>query len=84
VTSDLANTSADAPEGPQSGASWRVVANRCHSGACPTVYQNHSGDLRVQGYAVIPEQVGVTLPAGVALVEIPSHLLAEALREIGN
>jgi hypothetical protein len=36
----------------------------------------------VQGFSVSAGQVGVDLPAGESLVEIPAALLAEALRNL--
>jgi hypothetical protein len=60
----------------------RVVANLCNSSSCPTIYQNDSGTLVVQGYVVPAGIPGVEVPSGEALVEIPAALLAEALRNI--
>lgn len=63
-------------------APLRPVANRCTSGNCPTVYMSGAGTLVVQGYAVSGELAGVDLPAGESLVEIPLHLLTEAVRNL--
>lgn len=41
-----------------------------------------AGTLVVQGYAVSGELAGVDLPAGESLVEIPLHLLTEAVRNL--
>jgi hypothetical protein len=61
----------------------RPIANICASGFCPTVYQTQRGTLVIQGSAVTPEQVGVDMPVGESLVEIPRALLIEALRNLG-
>ena len=60
----------------------RVVANLCNTGSCPTIYENESGTLLVQGYTVPAEHHGIDVPAGEMLVEIPAALLAEALRNL--
>ncbi|MEV4352416.1 hypothetical protein AB0J83_48825 [Actinoplanes sp. NPDC049596] len=60
--------------------SLRVIANKCTSGMCPTVYQTDVGSLVVQGYAVSAELSGIDLPAGEQLVEIPFELLDEVVR----
>jgi hypothetical protein len=63
-------------------APLRPVANRCSSGNCPTVYLSRSGTLVVQGYAVSADRVGVDLPEGETLVEIPLDLLSDAFRHL--
>lgn len=57
-----------------------LVTSLCGSGTCPTVYRTDRGTVVVQGYAVAPAQVGIDLPAGEQLVEIPADLLAAALQ----
>ena len=64
-------------------AHLRPIANVCTSGSCPTVYENGTGSLVVQGFVISAEQAGVAVPSGEALVEIPAALLAEALRNLG-
>jgi hypothetical protein len=56
----------------------------CNTGACPTVYETGSGSssVVVQGFTVSAAQVGIDLPEGETLVEIPRELLAEALRNL--
>jgi hypothetical protein len=73
-----ANESSD-PTAPHS-VRLEVVANLCASSSCPTVYRTSNNTLVVQGYAVRPEDVGVAVPDGELLVEIPLELLAEAAR----
>lgn len=58
------------------------MANRCTSGACPTVYVDDAGAAVVQGYVVSAEDVGIDVPDGVTLVEIPFGLLPEAVRNL--
>jgi hypothetical protein len=58
------------------------VASLCGVGECPTVYTTHRNTIVVQGYAVAPEDAGVTTPAGEFLVEIPASLLALAAAEL--
>jgi hypothetical protein len=57
-----------------------LVTSLCGSGTCPTVYRTDRGTLVVQGYTVTPNNVGLDLPAGEQLVEIPADLLAAAMR----
>jgi hypothetical protein len=57
-----------------------LVTSLCGSGTCPTVYRTDRGTLVVQGYIVTPDNVGVDLPAGEQLVEIPADLLAAAMQ----
>lgn len=72
---------AAAPSGAQA---WtlRTIANRCASGACPTIYDKDGGSLVVQGFAVTPQQAGIDVPDGELLVEIPRALLEEAFRNL--
>ena len=60
----------------------QVVANLCSGGSCPTIYRTDQGTLVVQGYKVA-DGIGVDVPDGEALVEIPFELLAEAVRAVG-
>lgn len=62
--------------------SLQVIAGRCSSGACPTIYRTDSGTLVVQGRIVPGERTGFDVPDGETLVEIPAELLAEALRNL--
>jgi hypothetical protein len=65
-----------------------AIANRCSSGACPTIYTTDSIDeggletVVVQGFAVSAQRAGVDVPAGELLVEIPRALLEEAVRNL--
>ncbi len=54
------------------------VATLCGNGTCPTVYKTNRGTLVIQGYAVTVEQVGIDVPAGELLVEIPVDLIKGA------
>jgi len=60
----------------------RAVANLCNSGACPTVYDSGPTSVVVQGFKVSADRVGIDLPEGETLVEIPRELLVEALRNL--
>ena len=54
------------------------VTTLCGNGSCPTVYRTNRGTLVIQGYAVAGDQVGVDLPTGELLVEIPVELWTTA------
>ncbi|MCA2214758.1 hypothetical protein [Jidongwangia harbinensis] len=58
------------------------VTTLCGAGTCPTVYKTNRGTLVVQGYAVTGDQVGVDLPDGELLVEIPVGLIEQAARTV--
>jgi hypothetical protein len=58
------------------------VVTVCGAGSCPTVYRTNRGTLVVQGYAVEGRTVGVDVPAGELLVEIPVGLLEQAARTV--
>ena len=60
----------------------RAVANMCNTGACPTVYDSGPTSVVVQGFKVSADRVGIDLPEGETLVEIPRELLVEALRNL--
>lgn len=65
------------------GTTYRVVANKCASSSCPTVYAaDADAFVVVQGYVVQADQVGVTLPEGETLVRVPLELLSEAVRNL--
>lgn len=57
-----------------------LVTSLCGSGTCPTVYRTDRGTLVVQGYTVAPGNLGLDVPAGEQLVEIPADLLAAVMR----
>jgi hypothetical protein len=50
----------------------------CANDGCPTIYKSDRGTLIVQGYAILPSRVGLDVPDGELLVEIPADLLATA------
>jgi hypothetical protein len=58
------------------------VTTVCGAGSCPTVYRTNRGTFVVQGYAVTGSDVGVDLPDGEFLVEIPADLLEQAARTV--
>ena len=67
----------------QSRGTLRVLAaTRCGTSSCPTVYEGTPGNIVVQGYIVSAASAGVEVPEGEMLVEIPSHLLTEALSKL--
>ncbi|WP_433296462.1 hypothetical protein ACQP2F_38460 [Actinoplanes sp. CA-030573] len=57
----------------------RLIATVCGGGSCPTVYRTDRGTLVIQGYPVSAQAVGVDLPDGEVLVEIPEELLGGAV-----
>ncbi|WP_232323848.1 hypothetical protein [Catenuloplanes japonicus] len=59
-----------------------LAATQCGTSSCPTVYEGTPGNIVVQGYIVPTASTGIDVPEGEMLVEIPSHLLAEALRKL--
>ena len=59
------------------------VTKICGGSSCPTVYRTNRDTYVVQGYTVTADTVGLDLPAGEQLVEIPAELLAEALKAAG-
>ena len=66
----------------------RAIANQCTAGACPTVYVPEAPDLEetamavVQGYVVPSDRVGIDVPEGEVLVQVPVSLLTEAVRNL--
>ncbi|MFE7116376.1 hypothetical protein ACFU99_13250 [Streptomyces sp. NPDC057654] len=57
----------------------RVAGPDCDDDDCPNVYRTKSGSFVVQG-----DMSSVfTPPAGEGLVEIPEHVLREAVRALG-
>ena len=57
-------------------AGLTVIGSLCGgSGSCPTVYRTGHGALVIQGRPVDPGSVGIELPAGEALVEVPEQLI---------
>lgn len=56
-----------------------LLTTICGNGTCPTVYRTNRGTYVVQGY-VVPDRVGVDVPEGELLVEIPAELFQEAAR----
>lgn len=57
-----------------------LVTSLCGNGSCPTVYKTDRGTLVIQGYTVTPQTVGIDVPSGEQLVEIPADLLAAAMQ----
>jgi hypothetical protein len=55
----------------------------CANSSCPTVYRTNRGTYAVQGYALAAEDLGVDLPDGELLVEIPPELLRTAAASLG-
>jgi hypothetical protein len=80
VTTDIGTD--DASLTPHLRKPPRVVANLCSGGSCPTIYKTDQDTLIIQGYK-LTDSVGVEVPDGEALVEIPLELLAEAVKTLG-
>jgi hypothetical protein len=80
VTTDVDTDDASLTSPPRTPL--QVVANLCSGGSCPTIYRTDQGTLVVQGYKVT-DGIGVDIPDGEALVEIPAELLAEAAKFVG-
>jgi hypothetical protein len=53
------------------------VAAGCANDGCPTVWTDDTGRLVIQGAVVDPADVGIDVPDGEQLVEIPAALLQE-------
>lgn len=73
---NVSSSSASAPR------TLEHVTSVCGNGSCPTVYKTDRGTLVIQGYAVAGGQVGVELPAGEMLVEIPVDLIKGAIESL--
>ncbi len=74
-----------APKKAQRNAPLRVLAaTSCGSSTCPTVYEGEPGKVVIQGYIVSAASAGIDVPEGEMLVEIPSHLLIEALNKMSR
>ena len=56
----------------------RLITSLCGSSNCPTVYSSNRGTVVVQGYPVSASAVGIDIPDGEFLVEIPEHILLDA------
>ena len=57
----------------------KIAGANCKDGDCPTVYRTDRGTVAVQGY-----RLGHATPENEAIVEIPTELLAEAVRALGG
>jgi len=66
------------PKGP---VALKHLATFCGAGTCPTLYETDRGTYVVQGY-VVGSDVGIDVPEGESLVEIPAELIAEAVRKL--
>ncbi|GLY07736.1 MULTISPECIES: hypothetical protein [Actinoplanes] len=69
------------------GPRLEILAGQCGSGTCPTVYRAGPERVVVQGYTVTAEDVGVEVPEGERLVEIPVDVLlaaADRVRQNGG
>lgn len=51
----------------------------CGNGPCPAVYETENKTIVVQGFTVNPAKVGIELPPGEMMVEIPRYVLERAL-----
>jgi hypothetical protein len=60
-----------------------LMTTLCASATCPTVYRTDRDTVVIQGYTVVAGDVGVELPEGERLVEIPADLLLAAARDLG-
>lgn len=61
----------------------RKVAGDCDEGTCPAVHVSDRETLVFQGEAV-PAAKGLTLGPGEQAVELPPHLLREALANLAG
>jgi hypothetical protein len=60
----------------------KVAGEECQSGRdCPTVYKTDRGTVAIQGY-VVTDELGRSIPAGEAIVEIPVDLLKRGARVV--
>ncbi|MEU1019499.1 hypothetical protein [Streptomyces sp. NPDC005898] len=57
----------------------RTGGPECDDDDCPNIYRTRSGSFVVQGDL----SNAFTAPAGEALVEIPEHVMREAVRALG-
>lgn len=59
------------------------LTNRCDDGECPTVYISDRGTLVAQGDPV-SDADGLLLGVGELAVELPIHVVREAVRALGE
>ncbi len=57
----------------------KITAGNCKDGDCPAIYRTDRGTVAVQG-----DRLTHPTPEGEAIVEIPTELLAEAVRALGR
>ncbi|WP_028648371.1 hypothetical protein [Nocardiopsis sp. CNT312] len=62
----------------------QIGGSGCGNGPCPTVYETENKTIVVQGFSVDGERVGISLPPGENLVEIPRYILERALASDGS
>lgn len=58
-----------------------VAETNCGNGPCPALYETENGTIVVQGFQFDPALVGLELPPGEMVVEIPKFLLERALKK---
>lgn len=58
---------------------YRLLAQSCDSGPCPTFYVGDDGHVKVQGYLTTPPG---PLPAGEDVVDIPADAWARLLADL--
>jgi hypothetical protein len=58
------------------------LSQACGSAACPQLFASDHGTFVVQGKLLAPDEVGVPMGPGEALVEIPREILLSALRDL--
>ncbi|GAA0934745.1 hypothetical protein [Virgisporangium aurantiacum] len=81
------NSDSDMPnnlsEGRTGAPKITLLTSSCSAGTCPTVFTTDRNTLVIQGYTVKAHEVGVDLPEGEHLIEIPADLLLAAARDLG-
>jgi hypothetical protein len=58
----------------------KKISGPCSGGTCPTIYETETGSIVVQGYVVDPSEVGLEMPAGETVVELPRELLERVFK----
>jgi len=59
-----------------------LASEMCQNTSCPAVHATARGTVLVQGHVVDAEAASIVLGDGETIVEIPSHLIVEAARQL--